>query len=1077
MHIKPIPYFIVALSLLGLSDSQAALAGQNPRPTLSTPAGAQAAVARHTMGELRGIIAAGLESGKHSIVIPPGVYKGTPEKGRGVHLLISDVSDIEIIADGVTMLCGDPRLRAIEFHKCKNVTLQGLTVDYDPLPFTQGDIVTVNQGEGWLDVKIHAGYSICARPRVNIVDRTTRYRKTDEPFMWDSKAEVREGGMVRIHSKTAAAFAKVGDLASLGGDDPTVHTAPVAHALTIENCAAVTLRNVAVFSSNCMGIVASGGVGGHHFIGCRVVPGPPPPGATEARILSTDADAILTENLRKGVLTENCEIRDAADDTWSVTSPPLIIVKREGKTIWLAHSLGIQAGDRLQASIDGPTGTVVSATDIAARDVMLDTQMMQKVNAGGARDYWHLDSLLPNGRLWKVVFDSDIPWRQGDSVYNLDHQGNGFVFRNNNVHSSGRILIKASGVVEGNRIEGPFCISVLPEVPYYAATGIESIVIRDNTIIDAHLFNPFRSSSQAGAISVTDQGPKHNLRDAGTYGKVIIENNTIRGGNGAGIVVSSARNVVIRNNRLEDLLHISPNITGADWKIDNHAAVWLAHCDRVTLSNNLLLNPGSEMSQPLVIGPGVKTVEGGLSVSAGTFHTAAVSSTGFQTVPLSSLGLKQARQYGNAAVEAGETPDRKAKNVPTLNGNADTQGISARGGSAIAFDLKGAGERFTALVGIDDSVNKAFRGPAECMVYGDGKLLWRSGQLKAGQPQNVDVDLRGVKILELIGDASGDNAAEAYLDWLHATLRYAGQKPVGIEPPVLPSEPLILSPKPSAKPRINGARVFGVRPGAPFLFRIAASGQRPMHFTAEGLPAGLTLDADSGQITGSLKEPGEYDVHLRANNMLGEAERSLRIVAGEKIALSPAMGWSSWNCWGANVDQEKVLHAARALVSSGLIDHGFSYVNIDDAWQAKRGGPFNALQGNEKFPDMKGMCNEIHRLGLKAGIYSTPWVGSYAGYPGGSSDNPNGDWEKTKDSDHVGKYLLMENDAKQWAAWGLDYLKCDWWPPKPNEAKFVAEALRKCGRDIELSLSCDAPFAYAPGAATKTASNHSRPAC
>ena len=91
---------------------------------------------------------------------------------------------------------------------------------------------------------------------------------------------------------------------------------------------------------------------------------------------------------------------------------------------------------------------------------------------------------------------------------------------------------------------------------------------------------------------------------------------------------------------------------------------------------------------------------------------------------------------------------------------------------------------------------------------------------------------------------------------------------------------VILTPKPSPKPRINGAKVFGVRPGNPFLFTIAATGDRPMTFSAEGLPAGLQLDPQTGSITGSLKEKGEYVVTLRAKNALGAAERKLKIVCG-----------------------------------------------------------------------------------------------------------------------------------------------------------------------------------------------------
>ena len=291
-----------------------------------------------------------------------------------------------------------------------------------------------------------------------------------------------------------------------------------------------------------------------------------------------------------------------------------------------------------------------------------------------------------------------------------------------------------------------------------------------------------------------------------------------------------------------------------------------------------------------------------------------------------------------------------------------------------------------------------------------------------------------------------------------------------LEYPVLGQTWAIRTPKPSASPRINGPSIFGVRPGHPFLYRIPATGDRPMAFTVDGLPAGLQVDSRTGQITGVINSVGEYVVILRARNARGSAERRFRIVVGETISLTPALGWNSWNCWGPKVDADKVLRSAQAMVSSGLIDHGWTYINIDDAWQAQRGGPFNALQGNAKFPDMKGLCDAIHGLGLKVGIYSTPWVTSYAGYPGGSSENPEGQWAKPTIPKQgnvnkkilpwaIGKYSFAANDARQWAAWGMDYLKYDWNPNEEPETREIHDALRASGRDIVLSLSNNMPFA------------------
>jgi alpha-galactosidase len=272
-------------------------------------------------------------------------------------------------------------------------------------------------------------------------------------------------------------------------------------------------------------------------------------------------------------------------------------------------------------------------------------------------------------------------------------------------------------------------------------------------------------------------------------------------------------------------------------------------------------------------------------------------------------------------------------------------------------------------------------------------------------------------------------------------------------------------------PRINGTSIFGVRPGHPFLYHLPTTGDRPIEFSADNLPDGLKLDSKTGNITGMLDKTGDYLVTFRAKNSLGEDSKKFKIVVGETIDLTPAMGWNSWNHYAGRITQDIVLQNAKAMAESGLIDHGWSYVNIDDTWQAQRGGPLNALQGNQKFPDIKGLCDQIHALGLKFGIYSTPWETSYAGYPGGSSENPEGKWTKSEGKTVKNKnilpcaiapYQFFTNDADQFAAWGVDYLKYDWNPILYPETKRMYDALRQSGRDVVFSLSNNMNITNAP---------------
>src|SRR5438034_1186928 len=129
--------------------------------------------------------------------------------------------------------------------------------------------------------------------------------------------------------------------------------------------------------------------------------------------------------------------------------------------------------------------------------------------------------------------------------------------------------------------------------------------------------------------------------------------------------------------------------------------------------------------------------------------------------------------------------------------------------------------------------------------------------------------------------------------------------------------------------------------------------------------AGLTLDRKTGIISGSLHQPGTTVVELSVRGPRGAARRSLTIIGGRhKLALTPPMGWNSWNVWAGAVDAEKVRAAADGMVKSGLAAHGFQYVNIDDTWEGGRDAN-GEITTNRKFPDMKALADYVHSKGLK----------------------------------------------------------------------------------------------------------------
>jgi alpha-galactosidase len=400
----------------------------------------------------------------------------------------------------------------------------------------------------------------------------------------------------------------------------------------------------------------------------------------------------------------------------------------------------------------------------------------------------------------------------------------------------------------------------------------------------------------------------------------------------------------------------------------------------------------------------------GLALSA--FTTGMVSA---ETVWLDDLNLATATQ-GWGEPQKNKSVDGHAL---AIGGQAFARGFGTHAESALHINLAGAAQKFSARVGVDDEVNKNPAASVEFLVRGDGKVLWQSGVMKAGDTAKAcEVNLVGVKALVLEVSDADDGINYDHADWAEAQFETTGATNLETAAgPALPTTPYILTPTAPATPRINGANVFGVRPGSPFLFAIPATGERPMEYSAKNLPRGLKLDAETGIITGTLKTKGEFKVMLGAKNSLGTAEKTFRIVCGDQMTLTPPMGWNSWNCFAGEVSADRVKRAADALVNSGLINHGWTYINVDDFWQNHRDSQDPTLRGafrdtngfivpNARFPDMKGLADYIHARGLKAGLYSSP--GSWT--CGGCAAS----WQHE------------EQDAQTYAKWGFDYLKYDW---------------------------------------------------
>jgi alpha-galactosidase len=157
----------------------------------------------------------------------------------------------------------------------------------------------------------------------------------------------------------------------------------------------------------------------------------------------------------------------------------------------------------------------------------------------------------------------------------------------------------------------------------------------------------------------------------------------------------------------------------------------------------------------------------------------------------------------------------------------------------------------------------------------------------------------------------------------------------------------------------------------------------------------------------------------------------------EGLALTPPMGWNSWNKFACNVDENMIRQMADAMVSTGMKDAGYTYINIDDCWHGDRDSLGFIHPDAKRFPSgMKALADYVHAKGLKLGIYSDAGSQTCGGRPGSRG--------------------FEFQDAKTYAEWGIDFLKYDWCNTEGLKAegayKTITAALRKAGRPIVLSI-------------------------
>lgn len=495
---------------------------------------------------LQGFIDEAVKTGATRIVVPPGRYRVAPKNHQ--HLVLRGLKDVEIVATGVEMVCTETT-RALTIGNCTNVTLRGLVIDYDPLPFTQGRITGFAEDRKVHEIELFDGYPAAAEARAwkyEIFRPDTRTLRCDDRD--PERIEAIDARHLRLHLRHARATdpEQVGDLVVLASEHAPGGSA--AHAVYLEHSTGVVLEDVDLYASNCFGFLEDG-CNGTVYRRCRIdrrAPDADPVKRADPRLRSLNADAYHSKHAVKGPSYLSCTARFMGDDAININGDYHLVMASSGAVVRVLakHRLDLTAGDPVElVAYDGvrlPDAVVVAVETNAAiaddeRAFLAKQHLDERLRKA--------DGMLNRG--YRVALDRAVDLPRGSVIAAANKIGNGFAVRDCTFgfNRSRGILIKASGgEVTGNRIEGSRMSGILvsPEYWWLEAGSSSDVAIRDNMI----------EACGGIGIRVEATGGTGAYAPAGAHRNIVIERNRIANSPAPGILVTSTAGLTLRDNSI-----------------------------------------------------------------------------------------------------------------------------------------------------------------------------------------------------------------------------------------------------------------------------------------------------------------------------------------------------------------------------------------------------------------------------------------------------------------------------------------------------------------------------------------------
>lgn len=514
---------------------------------------------------------------RSKIRIAPGIYEIYPPE-KGPHLQFHNLSHFEIDARGVTLLLTDPRRGGIEFRGCDSVTFRGATIRYATPPFTQGSIEAIAADGSWYDVRIDKGYPVNledrsyfpSHPTGYLFDRRTRWWKADAYDLNAKRVERLQPDLFRFYWSTPMGPGiepvAVGDLIAFRGAGR--------HNLTIVDSTKMRVEDVTIQNAGSFAVWENGGTGRNRYT-ITVKRGPKPLGAESDPLLSSTADAFHSVDVRHGPTVEHSWLESMPDDGIAIHGTYALIFEGHENRLIINKST-FEPGDPIRIyDADGrPSGEAVVRMVVPRPDYH-DTRKSGRVTL----------SDNTRGPYFELTLDRPVNVNFDYLAENPAATGAGYILRDNTIrnHRARGMLLKApNGLVEHNEIDGSTMggIVLTPEFWWNEAGYSRNVIIRNNVI--RHVAYAPRQLGGLVVAALDGAAP------VAGYGNrdVLIENNRFEGINGVNLLITSAADVKVKNNRFINAQTEPGEAAGVAWGEDPGALIFVTQATGIRFTGN-----------------------------------------------------------------------------------------------------------------------------------------------------------------------------------------------------------------------------------------------------------------------------------------------------------------------------------------------------------------------------------------------------------------------------------------------------------------------------------------------------------